>query len=79
MEAKRFAENGGRMKADSEKLKSRTSISMDDEMWRNVVTAAKVRKIPISEFLRDVVNISSRQEIASDAARHRASGKRGTK
>ena len=40
------------MKAESEKLKSRTSLSMNDADWKRVQTAAKLMKEPLSQFIR---------------------------
>lgn len=43
------------MKAESEKLKSRTSISMDDGDWSNVQKAAKRLGKPLSAYLRETM------------------------
>jgi len=59
------------MKAESEKLKSRTSLSMNDADWKNVQKAAKVTGKPLSVYLRET--------LAHDAAHvlveRKASGK----
>jgi len=47
------------MKAESEKLKSRTSISMDDGDWSRTQRAAKVAKTPLSQYLRDAVRAAN--------------------
>lgn len=43
------------MKSESEKLKSRTSLSMNDADWSNLQRAAKVLKKPLSVYLRETL------------------------
>jgi len=43
------------MKAESEKLKSRTSLSMNDADWKNVQKAEKTLGKPLSVYLRETL------------------------
>ena len=55
------------MKPDSEKLKSRTALSMNDPDWSNAQKAAKIEKIPVSQFMRDAVNDAAYSTITKHA------------
>ena len=56
------------MKAESEKLKSRTSLSMNDADWKLVQTAAKLMKEPLSQFLRKALAVVANTVIISRKA-----------
>lgn len=61
------------MKAEAEKLKVRTGLSMVDIDWSNAQKAAKIEKIPISQFMREAVNAASSATIT---ARQRTTAKK---
>lgn len=47
------------MKSESEKLKSRTSLSMNDADWKKVKKAAGIVRVPMSAFIRDQLAASA--------------------
>lgn len=55
------------MKAESEKLKSRTSLSMIDADWKSVQRAAKIEGVPLSQFLRETLAVGAQAVIESKA------------
>ena len=54
------------MKSESEKLKSRTSLSMNDADWKSVQKAAKISGLPLSAYLRETLAMDSDKVIALD-------------
>lgn len=44
------------MKAEAEKLKVRTGLSMIDSDWKRARKAAKAAGVPVSQFIRDAVD-----------------------
>ena len=43
------------MKAESEKMKSRTSLSMNEAEWKTVQRAVKIENVPLSQFIRQTL------------------------
>lgn len=60
------------MKAESEKLKVRTGLSQIDQDWKRTQKAAKLAKVPLSQFIRDAVEVATDATIGMLA---KASGK----
>lgn len=54
------------MKSESEKLKSRTSLSMNDADWKSVQKAAKISGLPLSAYLRETLAMDADKVIALD-------------